>query len=54
MIQKRFVVEGWFDGEVYGVIGNDIFRVRHTDGDTEEFRLETLQKHTHHSVLKIS
>lgn len=28
------------------LLGNDIFRVRYTDGDTKEFlRLETLQNH---------
>ena len=44
MIRKEFD-EGWFDGEVYGVVENDIYRIRYTDGDTEELDLETLQKH---------
>ena len=47
-VRKKFSA-GWFDGEVFGVIGNDIYpdiyRVRYTDGDTEEFNLDILQKH---------
>ena len=43
-IRKLFST-GWFDGEVIGVSGPGVFKVKYTDGDVEELDRVELYKH---------